>query len=220
MSTQYLGTIDFLETPTVSGTQVLLNSGNTPEILSDLFTNRPLAGMMGRLFVSIDTNAIYRDDGSNWTLLSDGSSIRTLQIIPVQIAEISGTTTRTDSNTTPPISAGTEVLSQNITPTYINSKIFILGSVHVDHSSNARKVILGIFRDNTCIGVANNYINSSGRGGSLSITFVDIPNTTSTITYSIRAWSNGSGTWHVARASTNLYNGLLSNQTIIFEERL
>ncbi len=45
------------------------NQRNTPALYSDVLANRPAAGFAGRLFVSEDTLALYRDTGSGWTLI-------------------------------------------------------------------------------------------------------------------------------------------------------
>jgi hypothetical protein len=52
----------------------ILNELGTPAILSNTFANRPPAGETGRLFVSTNTYAIYRDNGTSWDLIGSGSS--------------------------------------------------------------------------------------------------------------------------------------------------
>jgi len=42
------------------------NAGNTPEILADIATNRPAAGVAGRLFWETNTKRLYRDSGTAW----------------------------------------------------------------------------------------------------------------------------------------------------------
>jgi hypothetical protein len=42
----------------------ILNQKGTPMFNSDIFANRPAFGIVGRIFISIDTAAIYRDTGS------------------------------------------------------------------------------------------------------------------------------------------------------------
>jgi hypothetical protein len=44
---------------------------------SDTFANRPAFGIVGRIFISIDTAAIYRDTGTAWDLIADGGSAST-----------------------------------------------------------------------------------------------------------------------------------------------
>ena len=47
----------------------ILNQLGSPSINSNTFANRPAAGQTGRLFVSIDTFEIYRDNGTTWDLI-------------------------------------------------------------------------------------------------------------------------------------------------------
>jgi hypothetical protein len=50
----------------------ILNQKGTPMFNSDLFANRPAAGIVGRIFISTDTNLLYRDNGTTWDLLGGG----------------------------------------------------------------------------------------------------------------------------------------------------
>ena len=55
----------------------ILNQKGTPMFNSDIFANRPAFGIVGRIFISIDTAAIYRDTGTAWDLIADGGSAST-----------------------------------------------------------------------------------------------------------------------------------------------
>ena len=55
----------------------ILNQKGTPMFNSDTFANRPAFGIVGRIFISIDTAAIYRDTGTAWDLIADGGSAST-----------------------------------------------------------------------------------------------------------------------------------------------
>ena len=55
----------------------ILNQKGTPMFNSDIFANRPAFGIVGRIFISIDTAAIYRDTGTAWDLIADGGSSST-----------------------------------------------------------------------------------------------------------------------------------------------
>lgn len=55
----------------------ILNQKGTPMFYSDIFANRPIFGIAGRIFISTDTAAIYRDTGSAWDLIADGGGIST-----------------------------------------------------------------------------------------------------------------------------------------------
>jgi hypothetical protein len=61
---------------TLSGygiTDAVRNAGNTPSIQAGLDANKPTAGIAGRLYIATDTKTIYRDDGTQWIILSSGS---------------------------------------------------------------------------------------------------------------------------------------------------
>jgi len=47
----------------------ILNQRQTPAFYADVFANRPAAGYIGRIFVSTDTFAFYRDNGTGWDLI-------------------------------------------------------------------------------------------------------------------------------------------------------
>lgn len=55
----------------------ILNQKGTPMFNSDIFANRPAFGIVGRIFISTDTAAIYRDTGSAWDLIADGGGVST-----------------------------------------------------------------------------------------------------------------------------------------------
>lgn len=52
----------------------ILNQRGTPMFFSDVFANRPTAGIVGRIFISTDTYAFYRDTGSGWDLIGGPGS--------------------------------------------------------------------------------------------------------------------------------------------------
>jgi hypothetical protein len=58
----------------------VLNQFGSPSLNSNSFANRPTPGQAGRLFVSTDTLAIFRDTGTAWDNLTDNpGNIGTLQ---------------------------------------------------------------------------------------------------------------------------------------------
>ncbi|MCD6137701.1 MAG: hypothetical protein J7J91_03810, partial [Deltaproteobacteria bacterium] len=58
---------------TPSDISAVENSGGVPEMLADTEANRPAAGVTGRLFISTDTNKIYRDTGTEWVVIGGGA---------------------------------------------------------------------------------------------------------------------------------------------------
>jgi hypothetical protein len=47
----------------------ILNQRQTPAFYADTLANRPAAGFLGRIFVSTNTFAFYRDNGTSWDLI-------------------------------------------------------------------------------------------------------------------------------------------------------
>lgn len=47
----------------------ILNQRQTPAFYADTLANRPAAGFVGRIFVSTNTFAFYRDNGTGWDLI-------------------------------------------------------------------------------------------------------------------------------------------------------
>jgi len=62
---------------TISVDYDVLNQKGSPAWFSDTFANIPTAGYIGRMFISIDTYAFYRDTGTGWDLIG-GPGIGTL----------------------------------------------------------------------------------------------------------------------------------------------
>ncbi|MGZ3770394.1 MAG: tail fiber domain-containing protein [Bdellovibrio sp.] len=61
---------------TLSGygiTDGIQNAGSTPSVQTGLFASRPAFGTAGRLYISSDTNVIYRDTGAAWVAIGDGA---------------------------------------------------------------------------------------------------------------------------------------------------
>ena len=49
----------------------ILNQKGTPAFYTDTFANRPTFGFKGRVFIATDTQAIYEDTGTAWTLIAN-----------------------------------------------------------------------------------------------------------------------------------------------------
>jgi hypothetical protein len=58
----------------------VLNQFGTPMFYSDVFANRPAAGVQGRLFVSTDTKLWYRDTGSTWELIGNTGTVSSIGV--------------------------------------------------------------------------------------------------------------------------------------------
>jgi hypothetical protein len=51
----------------------IMNGGGVPVIIEDIYANRPLAGVAGRLFIAYDSKVFYRDNGIGWDIVSASS---------------------------------------------------------------------------------------------------------------------------------------------------
>jgi len=132
----------------------VLNQFGSPSINSNTLANRPAFGQVGRLFVSTDTLAIYRDTGTAWDNLTSPGGSQNLQ----QVTTIGNTTdqginvlsnsglyvtsdgTTTNRPTTYPFatySVGFNVLksSYNVNDTNINVAAILQSNINIDVSS-------------------------------------------------------------------------------------
>jgi len=77
----------------------ILNQRQTPAFFADTLANRPSAGFLGRIFVSTDTFAFYRDNGSGWDLIGGpGTGTITGSGASGQVSFWNGASTITGSN--------------------------------------------------------------------------------------------------------------------------
>jgi len=84
---------------TISVDYDVLNQKGSPAWFSDTFANIPTFGYKGRMFISIDTYAFYRDTGTGWDLIG-GPGIGTLTGSGTtgQVSFFNGTQVLTGSN--------------------------------------------------------------------------------------------------------------------------
>lgn len=77
----------------------ILNQKGTPMFNSDLTANRPAAGIVGRIFIAIDSPyGIFRDTGSAWDQISAGGGGISGSGAATQVAFWNGTSSITGSN--------------------------------------------------------------------------------------------------------------------------
>jgi hypothetical protein len=77
----------------------ILNQKQTPAFYADTLANRPAAGFVGRIFVSTDTFAFYRDNGTTWDLIGGpGTGTVTGTGANGQVTYWNGVSTITGSN--------------------------------------------------------------------------------------------------------------------------
>jgi hypothetical protein len=77
----------------------ILNQRQTPAFYADTLANRPAAGFVGRIFVSTNTFAFYRDNGTSWDLIGGpGTGTITGSGAAGQVSYWNGASTITGSN--------------------------------------------------------------------------------------------------------------------------
>jgi hypothetical protein len=77
----------------------ILNQRQTPAFYADTLANRPAAGFIGRIFVSTNTYAFYRDNGTSWDLIGGpGTGTITGSGAAGQVSFWNGASTITGSN--------------------------------------------------------------------------------------------------------------------------
>lgn len=77
----------------------MLNQRQTPAFYADVLANRPAAGFIGRIFVSTNTYAFYRDNGTSWDLIGGpGTGTITGSGANGQVSFWNGASTITGSN--------------------------------------------------------------------------------------------------------------------------
>jgi hypothetical protein len=77
----------------------VLNQKGSPSWFSDIYANIPTAGYKGRMFISIDTYAFYRDTGTGWDLIGGpGTGTITGSGASGQVSYFNGSSTLAGSN--------------------------------------------------------------------------------------------------------------------------
>ena len=124
----------------------------------------------------LGTNAI--------TALPSGVGGKVLQVVTA-----TDTTTRATSSTS--FVTASNTMSVSITPSSTSNKIFITASGNLYNDTSYKYAIATIFRNSTDLGASSNkgltnlYTGNSDNGVNLSMTILDNPQTTSTITYQV-----------------------------------
>lgn len=172
MTTEVLGNLSFLETPTVNGASVLLNAGGVPSILSDITANRPLAGTAGRLFVDTTTNLLQRDTGSAWVNVGSSS---TYTGTANQIA-VTGTVISLAPN---PIIPGTESLTLPVGTTAQRPALPIAGDIRYNSTLGYNEKYTGAYWGPLGLLLQQTTLAIAAQTGT---TTVPLDNTTPTIT--------------------------------------
>lgn len=211
MSTPVLGNFNFLEAPTVNGSPLIVGDGNTPTVLQGPIGSLPAAGEVGRIFISTDTNLIYRDTGVTWVQLAAATgSMRCLASAPIPAA--TGTSLIPLDNTPPLITEGTQIWSQVINCSQIGSNLIISNNMICDSGTNTRNIIAAFFLDSTCIGVSAVRVATAG-GPMILASHIETQSTALTHTVSCRVGISSGATWYINRQATAYFNGLYAAQS-------
>ena len=159
--------------------------------------------------------------GTDFVVPTIGGGVGLRQISTV-VPPISGTSNKADANTSPVITDGTQIWTQTVTPRAATSTFTIDGSFYIDHDTNNRRIVVAVWRTvgavRTLVGVSAAFITASDNGGEIAISFFDAPATTSPVTYSLRAFANGAGTWYVGQGHIAVFNGNLGKQILRLTE--
>lgn len=205
--------------PSIATQGGVVNGGGAPSLQEGLQSARPAAGNAGNLYLATDTGFLFRDTGSNWTIL--GSSTIG-QVITGDFGASSGTTLIAADNTVPLSTEGTQIWTQAITPLLATSKIKISTSFWANCGTSNRSLTVTVFRGTTCIQATNGYIRTSGQPITISLDLVDSPATTSATTYSMRVGVNANATWHLNQGTggTVTYGGTVNSSDFTLMELL
>ena len=215
MPTPIYGSHSFSNIPDVNGDPVLLNGGGTGQIATGSLASRPAPGNAGDLFVDTTNFAIWHDTGSAWGPLS--------RVLNVYSAPGIVTTTTANllalSNTIPPVTMGIQYNSITLTPLSVNSVFLINVSPVLSVGTSNATLTCAAFLDNTCIGFSSTTPSAINRPLPACLNLISIPNSTSSLTYSIRIAAT-TGTLFVNRTSTQatLFGGVGANQHLTILE--
>ena len=143
---------------------------------------------------------------SDGSMVSGGGVTPTNQVVSFYSGEInamSGATIIPSDNTTPSITEGTQVWAQTLTPMSWNSKFKFEQAFLYGSSSSNRNISFALFRNSTCIYAIGSNLVTSGRPLTITVYHVDQPNTTSSVTYSLRVGISSTATWYLGQAAAN-----------------
>lgn len=200
----------------------ILNQRQTPAFFADTLANRPAAGFIGRIFVSTDTYAFYRDNGTGWDLIGGpGTGTITGTGASGQIAlwngasTITGDTGLTYDGTANSLTADKFIVSGGTSSQFLkangtlDSNTYNTGSGAVNQVAfwNGTNSITG--ENNLWWDSVNNHfgINTNAPGTALDIhhdqsTMLQLNQTTATNDSRIAFQNSGTALWRIG----NFYN--------------
>ena len=141
---------------------------------------------------------------SDGSMVSGGGVTPTNQVVSFYSGEVgamSGTTIIPSDNTAPLTTEGTIVWTQTLTPVNVNSKFRIEQSFRYDCGTSNRNISFALFRGTTCIYVNGSNLVTSGRPLTISLYHIDQPNTSGSVTYTLRVGVSSGATWYLNQGS-------------------
>jgi hypothetical protein len=133
--------------------------------------------------------------------------------VHTSIPVATGNTSMLLDNTAPLITEGTEIVTQNITPTSASNDIMIDVFFSYTTDSDDKEIVVAVFRDSTCI-AAQSFAtprNDKTHPGMLKV--IDSPASASAVTYSVRVGENGASVWYINRDKAGTTLGGLRSTT-------
>jgi len=139
------------------------------------------------------------DGSANQALVTNGSGVLSFAAVGASAGQVIQVKTATDSSTrttsSTSFTAASNTLSVSITPASASNKIFLMANLGSSGSENDQAIYFTIYRDSTNLGTANygfssiyTYVGDVGSTLSIpaSMSYLDSPSTTSSITYQVR----------------------------------
>lgn len=148
-----------------------------------------------------------------------GSVLQTVQTTKTTLQ--SCTTAIPADDTIPQNTEGDEVFTASITPASASNKILVVANLHGSSPGGAAYGAVAVFRDSGASAIATAF-NRTAAGGAIqaswTINYLDSPNTTSAVTYRVRAGAS-SGTVHINGndSGSRVYGGSAQSSITLME---
>jgi len=167
---------------------------------------------------TLDQTAIPTKSALDLAMLGESTSRVLTNIYSGTIASSSGTTLIPSYTATPTITQGTEIMRHVVTPTNTQTKYTITASCFIAASVKPKDVIVAVFRNNVCFYTFAKTIRTAVDLETCAISCIDMPNTTSSVTYSIRVGLNSAATWYVNYSTLKTFGNTTASAYMIYEQ--
>lgn len=155
----------------------------------------------------------YVFNGIAWQKLSDASRQRRSGPIGSQKIEVEVTGSAQEL---PKAKNGFEISVLTITPSSRKAKFSGSASFWLDHSKGGL-VWFSVFRGTTLVALGAQHVDA-GRACSVSITFTDLPNSTTSLSYSLKINTDTTGYLYVNQCSRFNFDGAAQTAFIVAED--